>query len=199
MIVRHSHSQTMNQVVRIASGVGKAVILATILLGAFPAFAVPAIQTYLQLGTIDGEAEVKEHKGEIEVIAFSSGVFRSLESGGTAYSKPQFLEFQVSKNVDRSSPLLFVNCAIGKHFPTAVITVTKLIGDKPVDFFKVTLTDVLITSVHSTGTDGKSGSLTESVTLAFSTIRWTYTIVNDKGDSKREFSGGFDLKTNKPL
>lgn len=157
------------------------------------------IQTFLQIGSIQGESEVAKHKGDIEALAFTSGVEMPLEPhGGATSAKPQFFEIHVSKNIDKASPLLFVNCAIGKQFPTATLSVARVGEKSVVDFFKITLSNVAITRVETTGSVGKGGALTEMISLSFTRIRWTYISEDAKGNPVI-VTGGYDLEKNAAL
>lgn len=49
-------------------------------------------------------------------------------------------------SVDKASPILMQTCMSGKHIAKAVLTVRKA-GEKPVELYKVTMTDVMVTSV----------------------------------------------------
>lgn len=183
----------MNSIIRNARSLSRSGILSVLILGASFVQTQAAIQTFLSIGNIEGEATAKGHKNEIEAMSFASGLDRPLSQGGSGASKPQFLEVQIAKKVDKASPLLFVNCATGKRFPTAALTVVKVVNDKPIDFFKITLSEVTITGVNVTGADGKNGELTEVISLSFTRIRWSYVIIDKDGLPGATISGGYDL------
>jgi hypothetical protein len=81
--------------------------------------------------------------------------------------RPATGELVITKLVDKSSPTLLKACATGKHFHRAYLTLRKA-GENPLE---VTLTDALISSYSETGT---SSTPTESFTLTFSKIKYTY-------------------------
>ena len=62
-------------------------------------------------------------------------------------------------------------CCDGKHFDDATLVVRKA-GENPVEYIKIKMEEVLITSV-STGGSGGEDRLTENVTLNFSKVSWT--------------------------
>ena len=70
--------------------------------------------------------------------------------GGTGKASVQDLSF--TKRMDKSSTPILLACCNGKHFPEASLTVRKA-GEKPVEYLKVKLEQVLISSV-STGGSG---------------------------------------------
>ena len=62
----------------------------------------------------------------------------------------------------------FLACCDGKHFDDATLVVRKA-GEKPVEYIKIKMEEVLITSV-STGGSGGEDRLTENITLNFSKV-----------------------------
>ena len=65
------------------------------------------------------------------------------------------------------------------HYPQALLTVRKA-GDKPLKYLKITMTDVLISSV-STGGSGGEDRLTENVSLNFAKVKVNYVEQTEKG------------------
>ena len=163
---------------------------------------------FLKIGDIKGESTVAGHKDEIEAIGFTSGVDRPLPYPGQEQGKPQFYEVRVSKKIDSSSPRLFVDCATGKRYPKAVLTLTKVIPGKGggkeevFDYYTVTLSNVTITRV-ATGASpetGAGGVRNEEVSLSFQKIEWKYIPVDPKsGKKEKAVEGSYDLASDKPL
>src|SRR5262249_1831213 len=94
-----------------------------------------------------------KHAGEIELLSFSWGVSNTgahCAGGGGGAGKANFQDFSFVKRVDAATPKLMLTCATGEHIKSAVITVRKA-GEKPVEFLKITLDDVLISSAQSGG------------------------------------------------
>jgi type VI secretion system secreted protein Hcp len=87
-----------------------------------------AIDCNLKIDGVDGESAHKDHKGEIQVLSWSWGVTQPSTSGlgggaGQGKATPSSLKF--THAYDKASPVLAKQCASGKHFPTAVLTVRK--------------------------------------------------------------------------
>ncbi|MES2659203.1 MAG: type VI secretion system tube protein Hcp [Verrucomicrobiota bacterium] len=163
------------------------------------AFAQPAkMESFLDLDGIKGGSTVDGHKGQIDILGFGSGVELATTLGGGGTGKPQFYEITVSKNVDKASPLLFVNCATGKIFATATLTMARVTPSGVQDFFKIELTNVKISRAQSEGLAGNSGNVAEEIALSFEKIRWTVTIINSKGQPVVT-TGGYDLGSGQPL
>ena len=125
---------------------------------------------FLKLDGIKGESTDSKHKGEIELLSFSLGANNSatLATGsagqGGGAGKVHFSDIQVTKKVDSSSPLLMLNCAGGSHIKEGNLVVRKAGGDQ-LEYLKIKLTDVLISSVHTTGSHGSNTVPEEEVSI----------------------------------
>src|SRR5687768_16114168 len=118
---------------------------------------------FLKLDGLLGESQVPGHEGEIGIQSFSFGASQTgiREAGGRASARRSSLSpITITKFVDKSSPNLFLACALGTHINTAVLAVRK--GGDTQDFLVITLSDVLISSYNGGGAEG-SGLPTESV------------------------------------
>lgn len=134
-----------------------------------------AVDMFLKIGDVKGESTDHKHKEEVDVLAWSWGLSQSGSmhmGGGGGAGKVNVQDISLTKYIDKASPVLMQKCCSGKHFPEATLTVRKA-GDKPLDYLKVVMTDVLITSV-STGASGGDDRLTENVTLNFAKVKMAY-------------------------
>ena len=132
---------------------------------------------------VKGESVVKGHEGEIDVLAWSWGMSQSgsmhvATGGGTG--KVSVQDIHVSKNVDKATPVLMAYCCSGQHYDKATLTVRKAGGDSPVDYLKLVMEQVIISSISQGGSDG-SESVSESVSLNFGKYKLTYTPQEAKG------------------
>lgn len=103
---------------------------------------------FLKLDGIKGESADSKHKGEIDIMSFSWGMKQSGTSatgGGAGAGKVKMLDFQITKQTDAASPLLMLACANGKHLKEATFVCRKAGGDQ-LEFLKIKLTDVLVSS-----------------------------------------------------
>jgi type VI secretion system secreted protein Hcp len=89
-----------------------------------------------------------------------------------------------------------LNCCSGKHIPNGLITVRKA-GDKPLEYLKIKLTDILISGVQFAGHG--SDLLTENVTLNFAKFQVEY--LEQKADGSGQPAGemGWDVKANQKV
>jgi type VI secretion system secreted protein Hcp len=157
---------------------------------------------FLKVDGIPGESQGSGHVGEIDVVSFNLGVQQrgiSDFGGGAGAGKSTFKPLVIHKTVDKSTPLLFLACATGKHIKTVEFTAVKQ-GSVPMEFLVIKLTDVLVSSINhvSAENDGQD-LLMESVSLNYAKIEFKYTPVNANGAPGTPVMATFDLKKNKSL
>lgn len=145
-----------------------------------------AVDMFLKLDGIKGEAQDKDHEKEIDVLSWSWGGAQPASGhvgGGGGAGKVNFHDLSVTKWVDSSSPKLYTSLAKGTHIKEAILTVRKAGGDKPVDTIKWTMTECLVSSVQM-GANGHDERLTETISLNFATVACEY--IPQKGDGTPE-------------
>jgi type VI secretion system secreted protein Hcp len=141
-----------------------------------------AVDMFMKIDTVDGESRDKVHKKEIDVLAWSWGISNSGSAhvgGGAGAGKANVQDISFTKWVDSSTPKLLLACCDGKHFANATLVVRKA-GEKPVEYIKIKVEEVLITSI-STGGSGGEDRLTENVTLNFAKVSVDYVPQDEKG------------------
>ena len=141
-----------------------------------------AVDMFIKVDGVTGESKDSKHKGEIDVLAWSWGLSNSGSfhtGGGGGSGKANFQDLSFTKYVDASSPALLLAGANGDHFATALLTVRKA-GKTPLEYIKITLKKVLVTSI-STGGSGGEDRLTENVTLNFAEMGIAYQDQKDDG------------------
>ena len=88
-------------------------------------------------------------------------------------------------------------CCTGAHIKEAVLTCRKAGGEAAVDYFKLTLTDVIISSVAPSGSNG-GDTPSESVSLAFAEYKVEFQEQDNKGAKKGgPVVAGFSVQKNK--
>ena len=135
-----------------------------------------AVDMFLKLTDVKGEAQDKSHKEEIDVLAWSWGMSQSgtmHTGGGGGGGKVSVQDISITKWLDKSSPVLMQYCSTGKQFPEAILTVRKAGGDSPLEYLIITMKDVIVTSI-STGGSGGEDRLTENTSLNFSQYKVEY-------------------------
>ena len=155
-----------------------------------------AVDMFLEIKEIPGESSKQDHKGQIDIVSFSfgaiqSGSFAKGGAGGGA-GKAEFQDISIVKEVDKSSPKLFQCCACGTHFPQATIYVRKA-GDKPLEYYKVELKDLIISSVQNSGSSG-GDNVMESITMNAAIINFTYHEQNAQGGAGPAVTAGYNVR-----
>ncbi len=160
-----------------------------------------AFDAFLKLDGIPGESTDAKHKDEIEILSFSWGVSNSgaaTHGGGGGAGKASFQDFNFASMLQKSSPKIWLACATGEHIKSAVLTLRKAGGETSagVEFYKVTLTDVLVSSFQESGSEGGDDRPFDSFSLNYAKIRTDYTLVNQKGAIGGTTSAEFDVRKN---
>jgi type VI secretion system secreted protein Hcp len=142
---------------------------------------------FIKIATVDGETRdsVKKATKEIDILAWSWGMSNSGTAhvgGGAGAGKVNVQDLSFTKYIDKASCKLQLACAVGQHFDDALLTVRKA-GTTPLEYLKITMTDVMVTAV-STGGSGGEDRLTENVTLNFAKVKVEYQEQDDKGAGK---------------
>ena len=158
-----------------------------------------ATNVHILIEGVDGETQDAKHKKAIDVLAWSwglsqSGTFHSGSGGGAGKVNIQDLSF--TKHVDVASTKLQSACCTGEHIKKAVLTVTKAGGKDPLDYLKITLENILVSSV-STGGSGGEETFTENITLNFAKFKTEYFTQDEKGMGKAAGNASWDIPANK--
>ena len=155
-----------------------------------------AVDMFLKIDGIDGESTARGgHEDWIEIESFGWG--ESRPSGGTGQGRRRslatFSDVSVVKKVDAASPNLYLACASGKHYPTAVLEVRRP-GSRE-SYFTIRMENVLVSSVgvsHS----AEQAEPVEEVSLTYGKIHWEYAPQDGKGPGGK-VEASWDLQENK--
>lgn len=159
-----------------------------------------AVDMFIKLEGIDSESQDDSHKDWIDVLAWSWGASQSGSThmgGGGGSGKADIQDVSFTHFIDSASPKLMQYLFSGKHVPKGELVIRKA-GDKPLEYLKVQLEDVMITSL-STGGSGGEDRLTENVTLNFAKVNVIYTPQGKDGSGGAEIKAGWDIAANKTL
>lgn len=146
---------------------------------------------------IKGEAQDKSHAGEIDVLAWSWGLSNSgsaQSGGGAGAGKVNVQDVSFTKHVDCSSPYLMLAACNGQHYDKVTLVVRKA-GTTPVEYIKLLLEEVIITSL-STGGSGGEDRLTENVTLNFGSFVFDYVPQDKTGKAGTAIPCKWDIAKN---
>jgi type VI secretion system secreted protein Hcp len=157
---------------------------------------------FLKLDGIKGESADAKHKGEIDIMSFQWGVSQTgvqATGGGGGAGKVHFQDIHFIKKNDASSPLLMLNCAGGNHIKEANFVVRKA-GGEQLEFLKIKLTDVLISSFKDHGSQNGDQIPMEYVTLNFAKVEYQYQPQGADGKAQGgPIMAGWDVKANKKV
>lgn len=156
-----------------------------------------AIDHFLKLDGVKGEAQDSAHTDEIDVLSWSWGMSQSGyggTGGGSGAGKVNVQDISLTKYIDVSSPTLHLFCANGKHVATGTLVARKA-GEHPLEYLKMDFEDILISSI-STGGSGGEDRLTENITLNFKKVKTTYTQQNKDGSAGSAPEMAWNIATN---
>lgn len=160
-----------------------------------------AADYFLKIEGVKGESTDDKHKGEIDVESWSWGETNSgthATGGGGGAGKVSMQDFHFTKKIDKSSPELMLACATGKALTKAVLTCRKA-GGKQEEFFKVTLSDLLVSSYQTGGSAHGDVVPTDQISLNFSKVEFEYSPQKADGSLDSPVKTGYDLKANKKV
>ncbi len=121
---------------------------------------------YLFMPGIKGDSTVAKYASWILV----SKVRTDVTGAGITSCGAATAPISLTKRMDRSSMPIVKAATLGTVIPTATFAFTKA-GAQPVEYYKITLTNVKVTSVS---TQWKGDVPTEQLKLSFTKICWSY-------------------------
>lgn len=108
---------------------------------------------FLRIEGITGESQDANHKGWTSVDSFTWGASQPgnmAVGGGGGAGKVQYRDLTVQASIDKATPAIMRYVSSGKHIGKLEISVCKA-GGTQIEYCRITLEDVLITSVLFNG------------------------------------------------
>ncbi len=136
------------------------------------------VDMFLKLTDIDGESIDSAHENEIAVDSWSWGMVQSgttHEGPGAGGGKVSGGDMSLSKKVDKATPAIMAKCCMGTHIDEGTLTVRKAGGDTPVEYLKIEMKNIIITSYQTGGSSDGADRLEEHITMNFQNYITTYT------------------------
>lgn len=159
-----------------------------------------AAECFLKVDGIQGESQDAKHKDEIQVLSWSWGETLTGTSayGGGGAGRANFKDIIFTARISKASPKLFSTSASGQHIKSAVLTCRNP-GKAQLEFLKITLTDVIVSSYLSgySGLVGGADLPSDQFSFNYSKVNMEYRQQKPDGTQGPAVSGGFDLKQNK--
>jgi type VI secretion system secreted protein Hcp len=153
------------------------------------------VDYFLKIEGVESESTDSKHKGEIELESYSWGETQSGTAGhggGQGAGKVQPQDFHFVKRVDKSSPVLFIACATGTPYKTAVLTARKA-GVGQQEYLKITMEEVLVSSYQLGGSGSSDVVPMEQVSLNFSKLEMSYKEQKPDGSLGGEVKQKYDF------
>ena len=157
-----------------------------------------AVDMFLDLKDVVGESQDSKHTGQIDVLAWSWGMSQSGSmhvGGGGGSGKVSVQDLSITKYIDKSTPTLMYYCSCGKQFSEGTLFVRKAGGNDPVEYLKIKMTEVIVTS-YSTGGSGGQDLLTENISLNFAEVDVDYVPQKQDGTAEAPKKYGWDIAKN---
>lgn len=159
-----------------------------------------AVDIFLVIEGIDGESQDDVYKDKIDVLAWNWGMTQSGTTHmgqGAGGGKVNVSDITFTKKVDRATPPLLKACTSGKHIPNATLIVRKAGGDAPVEYFKLKMTTVIVTSYQTGGSRDGLDRIEETLSFNFREFVVTYTLQEDSGVGGAGDDAGWNIAENK--
>jgi type VI secretion system secreted protein Hcp len=148
---------------------------------------------FLKIDGIVGESKDVKHKDEIDVESWSWGETYQgspRTGGGGGAGKVSMQDVLFTTKLSKASPRLLLACASGEHFKTALLSASRGSGSKRVEYLKITLSDVIVSS-YQTSASAADRPPVDQVSLNFAKIEVEYPEGNIKA--------GWDITRNQKI
>src|SRR5690606_4482240 len=160
-----------------------------------------AVDIFLKLSNnIRGESQDDKHRDEIDVLAWNWGLTQSgtthIGSGGGG-GKVNVQDITLTKYVDLATNDLIKRATSGEHIENGELIVRKSGGASPVEYFRIKMENIMITSYNTGGAKGGLDRIQETLTLNFRKFEVVYTLQEDSGAPGAETMSGWDIAENK--
>lgn len=163
-----------------------------------------AVDIFLKIDEpeIEGESSDHAHEGEMDVVSWAWGMSQSgtmhIARGGGA-GKVSVQDLHITKYVDKGTANLMLGAAKGTQYRTAVLTCRKAGGDEQVEYLKIEMENVIISSVSTSSSTGDDRQM-ENITLNFAKFKVTYTPQDNDGSPLPEIGPvGWDIQRNEEI
>jgi type VI secretion system secreted protein Hcp len=160
-----------------------------------------AFSAWINMGDdAKGESLDKDHTDWIDITWCGHQIVQpqttARGSAGGTTSQAEHGDFQFRKLVDKSTAKLYELVCNGKHLPKVTVDFSKPIGGKPTKYMVTEMKNVVVSGVHmDADSGGASNYPTETVTVSYDAISWTYTQVAQDGTSKGNVAANWSRAT----
>lgn len=159
-----------------------------------------AIDMYLKVDGVTGESNDSNHKGWADIYSFSWGAKQQgnmAVGGGGGTGKVQYHDLSVQAFIDKGTPAVLKFCSSGKHVDKVELSVCKA-GGTQIEYCRIVLEDVLITSCQFTGV-GSTDNIIMTYAFQAAQVKISYWEQAEQGTKGAESTSGWDIKGNKEI
>jgi len=161
-----------------------------------PGFHTGTITGTLKIDEIPGESLRSNHEDEIDFHALRWQIRQNTSAQvgkGRTQGRAEVTELILNKYIDASSPDLALACLKSQNFPEMVATLRKDSGDEPLDYFIITMKDVIVSRYEILGTPENTNLVEEQIGLVFQLVEIGYTVQNEDYTPGDEFTMAYDI------
>lgn|SRR5690606_952530 len=155
---------------------------------------------FMKIDGANGESKDANHKNWTDIISFSWGATQPgnmASGGGLGAGKASFNDLHVVARIDKAAPAVMKHCASGKHLSRIELSVCKA-GGQQVEYTKITLEDVLVSSVQLSG-ELNSESVVVNYAFQAAKVKQQYWEQTEQGGKGAESLVAWDIKQNKEV
>lgn len=144
---------------------------------------------YIKIGDIAGESTEPNHGGWINLLSVSQNMTRPMPAGASGSTRQRSTvtlgDIVCTKELDKSTPKLMEAICKGTNFPKVSIDLcTSSDGSSRIPYMKWELTNVRVTSYDVAGSTDGPMVPTESFSLNYEEVKWTYNELDKQNNSK---------------
>jgi len=131
-------------------------------------------------GDVNGESSTQGLLNWIEITSYDLSTTQPVEgsrstSGSATSGRADHEDVGFAKQMDKSTPGLLACCCAGDIIPTGEIAHYAMVNNQKVLFACFTMSDIVITEVSLSGSDGVPE---ETLKLSYGGISWIYNQIN---------------------
>lgn len=159
-----------------------------------------SVDMFMKIDGASGESRDANHKNWTDIISFSWGATQPgnmASGGGLGAGKASFNDLHVVARIDKAAPAVMKHCASGKHLSKIELSVCKA-GGQQVEYTKITLEDVLVSSVQLSG-EMNSEAVTVNFAFQAAKVKQQYWEQTEQGGKGAESLVAWDIKQNKEV
>lgn len=152
---------------------------------------------FLKVDGITGESTESAHIGWVDVENFSWGASQPHNidfGGGAGAGKASFTNLSVHAHIDKATPAILRYCSNGKHISSVQLSMVKA-GGSQIEYSRITLEDVLITSVLYNGSTSRS-MVGMSYRFQAAKVTQQYWVQSNSGNQGAESAFSWNIKSN---